>query len=111
MRVFIQHSNEIAVHNNILESLESCLRSVSSQRLVRKICRQCLSQAIGEGSQCHACKGTGHYGRIGVHEVLSATHLFDPSLKHPSMSEAGLQYVKAGLIQEVDLKTEVGTWH
>jgi hypothetical protein len=46
-----------------------------------------------------------------VHEVLDATHLFDPSLKYPSMYEAGLHYVKAGLIQEVDLEAEVGTWH
>jgi len=93
------------------EALESCLCSVSSQRLIRKICRQCLGRAIAEASKCPACKGTGSYGRIGVHEVLGATHLFDSSLKHPSMYEAGLHYVKAGLIQEVDLETEVGTWH
>ena len=93
------------------ESLESCLRSVSSQRLVRKICIQCLDRAIEDTSSCPACKGTGSYGRIGVHEVLSATHLFNPSLKYSSMYEAGLHYVKAGLIQEIDLQTEVGTWH
>jgi hypothetical protein len=27
------------------------------------------------------------------------------------MYEAGLHYVKTGLIQEIDLQTEVGTWH
>ena len=93
------------------ESLESCLRSVSSQRLVRKICQQCLGRNIEESSPCPTCKGARSYGRIGVHEVLSATHLFNPALKHPSMYEAGLQYVKAGLIQEFDLQAEVGTWH
>jgi len=93
------------------EALESCLRSVSSQRLVRKICSQCLSRTIKDVSSCPACKGTGCCGRIGVHEVLGATHLFDPSLKYPSMYEAGLHYVKTGLIQEIDLQTEVGTWH
>jgi len=93
------------------ESLESCLRSVSSQRLVRKICQQCLGRNIEEISPCPSCKGARSYGRIGVHEVLSATYLFDPALKYPSMYEAGLQYVKAGLIREADLKTEVGTWH
>ncbi len=92
------------------ESLESCLRSVSSQRLVRKICRQCLGRAVKETSQCPSCKGSGSYGRIGIHEVIGATHLFDPSLKHPSMYEAGLQYAKAGLIRETDLQTEVGIW-
>ena len=93
------------------ESLESCLRSVSSQRLVRRICRQCLGSDIKEVSPCLTCKGVGSYGRIGVHEVLSASHLFNPSLKYSNMYEAGLQYVKAGLIQELDLQTEVGTWH
>jgi type II secretory ATPase GspE/PulE/Tfp pilus assembly ATPase PilB-like protein len=93
------------------ESLESCLRSVSSQRLVRKICRQCQGKAIKEKSHCPTCKGTGSYGRIGVHEVLGVTHLFNSSLKHLSMYEAGLQYVKAGLIHEPDLQTEIGTWH
>jgi type II secretory ATPase GspE/PulE/Tfp pilus assembly ATPase PilB-like protein len=93
------------------ESLESCLRSVSSQRLVRKICRQCLGKAIKENSHCRTCKGAGSYGRIGVHEVLGVTHLFNSSLKYPSMYEAGLQYVKAGLIHEADLQTEIGTWH
>jgi type II secretory ATPase GspE/PulE/Tfp pilus assembly ATPase PilB-like protein len=93
------------------ESLESCLRSVSSQRLVRKICPQCLGRTTEDASACPGCKGTGSYGRIGVHEVLSSAHLFDSSLKHPNMYEAGLHYVKKGLIQESDLQTEVGTWH
>jgi type IV pilus assembly protein PilB len=92
------------------ESLESCLRSVSSQRLVRKICQQCLGGDIKEVSQCHACKGARSYGRIGVHEVLGVTHLFNSSLKHLSMYEAGLQYVKAGLIHQADLQTEIGIW-
>jgi len=93
------------------EALESCLRSVSSQRLVRKICTRCLGRAFEDASSCPVCKGTGSYGRIGIHEVLDATHLFDLSLKHPSMYEAGLHYVKTGLIQEIDLQSEVGTWH
>jgi type II secretory ATPase GspE/PulE/Tfp pilus assembly ATPase PilB-like protein len=70
-----------------------------------------LGQAIEDARPCPACKGTGSYGRIGVHEVLDASHLFDSSIKHSSMYEAGLQYVKAGLIKEVDLQSEVGTWH
>ena len=93
------------------EALESCLRCVSSQRLVRKICTRCLGRAFEDANSCPVCKGTGSYGRIGIHEVLDATHLFDLSLKHPSMYEAGLHYVKTGLIQEIDLQSEVGTWH
>jgi type II secretory ATPase GspE/PulE/Tfp pilus assembly ATPase PilB-like protein len=93
------------------ESLESCLRSVSSQRLIRKICTQCHGKAKNKSIQCTSCKGVGRYGRVGVHEVLSAAHLFDSASKYPTMYEAGLQHVKDGLIQEEDLKTEIGTWH
>lgn len=92
------------------ESLQSCLRSVSSQRLIRKRCQECSSKSSIEISQCLTCKGSKHYGRIGVHEVLSATHLFDSSIKHPTMHESGLQYVRAGLIRQADLDAEVGTW-
>ena len=93
------------------ESLESCLRSVSSQRLIQKICTQCQGKAKNKTIQCPSCKGIGRYGRVGVHEVLSAAHLFDSASKYPTMYEAGLQHVKDGLIQEEDLKTEIGTWH
>jgi type II secretory ATPase GspE/PulE/Tfp pilus assembly ATPase PilB-like protein len=92
------------------ESLQSCLRSVSSQRLIRKRCQECFSKSSIEMSQCFTCKGSKLYGRIGVHEVLSATHLFDSSIKHPTMHESGLQYVRAGLIRQADLDAEVGTW-
>ncbi len=92
------------------EALESCLRSVSSQRLVRKICRQCLGRDFKESNKCSSCKGSGYYGRIGVHEVLSAAHVFDLSFQYSTMYEAGLHHVKAGLIKEADLLTEVGTW-
>ncbi|MBU3549777.1 GspE/PulE family protein [Polynucleobacter sp. MWH-Berg-3C6] len=92
------------------EALESCLRSVSSQRLVRKICRLCLGRDFKESIKCSSCKGSGYYGRIGVHEVLSAAHVFDLSFQYSTMYEAGLHHVKAGLIKEADLLTEVGTW-
>ncbi len=93
------------------ESLTSCLRSVSSQRLIRKICRHCVNRVTDKSQKCLVCKGVGSYGRIGVHEVLSSKHLFDPSLNYSTMYEAGLQYVKEGLIKQIDLEAEVGTWH
>ncbi len=61
------------------ESLESCLLSISSQRLVRKTCIECLKRNQMTQSQCPTCKGSGYFGRIGVHEVLSKAHLFNPS--------------------------------
>ncbi len=91
-------------------ALESCLRSVSSQRLVRKICRQCSGGDINKGNKCASCNGSGYHGRIGVHEVLSAAHIFDLSFQYCTMHEAGIHHVKAGLIRESDLLNEVGTW-
>jgi type II secretory ATPase GspE/PulE/Tfp pilus assembly ATPase PilB-like protein len=92
------------------ESLQSCLHSVSSQRLVRKICPHCMGKINPERS-CPACKGTGLHGRLGVHEVLSTKHLFDLSLKHPTMHDAGLSHVNDGLIRQIDLDSEVNAWH
>jgi type IV pilus assembly protein PilB len=94
------------------ESLESCLRSVSSQRLVRKLCTDCKKLLIPlTSSNCSKCKGSGYYGRLGVHEVLGTKHLFDSSLPSLSMSDAGLQHIKSGLIDQATLYAEVGTWH
>ena len=93
------------------ESLESCLLSVSSQRLVRKTCQQCFGQETIPKPQCSACNGTGYFGRIGVHEVLNKTHLFNSAAPHVSMRDAGLIHVQAGLITQSSLDVEVGTWH
>lgn len=93
------------------ESLVSCLRSVSSQRLIRKLCSECKKSVAKAMSSCSKCKGSGYFGRIGVHEVLSSRHLFDSFLPSLSMSEAGSQYVKAGLIDQASLDAEVSQWH
>ena len=93
------------------ESLESCLLSVSSQRLVRKICQECIQYEENAKSQCTTCKGSGYHGRIGIHEVLSKTHLFHPSTLPISMQEAGFMHIQAGLINQAGLDAEVGSWH
>ena len=93
------------------ESLESCLLVVSSQRLVRMTCCQCLNRNSTEKPQCLNCGGGGYFGRIGVHEVLNQAKLFDSSLSFACMREAGLAHVQAGLITQADLESEVGAWH
>ena len=92
------------------ESLESCLRSVSSQRLVRRTCQHCHSKTSPQ-KPCLSCANTGYHGRLGVHEVLSSQHLLNPSLSYLSMHDAGLHYVKNGLITQSILESEIGTWH
>jgi len=71
--------------------VSSTLRCVVAQRLVRKICRNCIRPGkytrrdlrylgltsedlsgipIMEGAGCAKCGGTGYKGRTGIHEVL-----------------------------------------
>jgi type II secretory ATPase GspE/PulE/Tfp pilus assembly ATPase PilB-like protein len=93
------------------EALQSCILSVSSQRLVRRICSSCLGHITSETAVCQFCKGSLRYGCVGVHEVLSHSHLFDSHMQYVTMYEAGLEHVKAGLILQADLEEEVGRWH
>jgi type IV pilus assembly protein PilB len=90
------------------ESIESCLRCVSSQRLIRKRCKECNS--IPRKTPCHACKGSGYFGRIGVHEVLGSKQLFQ-SFEALDIYSAGVQLLKSGLIDQISLDSELGTWH
>ena len=90
------------------ESIESCLRCVSSQRLIRKLCNQCnltLSKPT-----CKLCKGSGYFGRIGVHEVLGSKQLFE-SAQVLDIYSAGMQLLKSGLIDRTSLDAELGSWH
>jgi type II secretory ATPase GspE/PulE/Tfp pilus assembly ATPase PilB-like protein len=71
-------------------AINSSLLCVLAQRLVRKICSQCvcdeddaalLSEARGlgyantfkKGAGCQACKGMGYRGRMGVFEMMRMT--------------------------------------
>jgi type II secretory ATPase GspE/PulE/Tfp pilus assembly ATPase PilB-like protein len=90
------------------ESIESCLRCVSSQRLIRKRCNQCT--LIPSKAPCKLCKGSGYYGRVGVHEVLGSKQLFE-SAQALDIYSAGMQLLKSGLIDQISLDAELGTWH
>ncbi len=90
------------------ESIESCLRCVSSQRLIRKRCKGCNS--MQSKTPCNICKGSGYFGRIGVHEVLGSEQLF-ASAQALGIYSAGTQLLKSGLIDQISLDTELGTWH
>ena len=90
------------------ESLESCLHSVSSQRLVRKLCQTCKGGVLDPlPNTCKYCKGSGYLGRIGIHEVLSGPDLFDPSSSFLSMRDAGMRHINEGLIDRAMLANEV----
>lgn len=91
------------------ESVDSCLRCVSSQRLVRKRCTQC--EKSPNKTACPHCKGSGYFGRLGVHEVLDSRQLIGLSSTHLDLYSAGMQLVNTGLIDQDSLDFEVGTWH
>ena len=90
------------------EAINSCLHCVSSQRLVRMICQHCANNM--NNTVCQFCKGTRHFGRIGVHEVFNTAMLETLSPNHLSMHVAGMLHVKAGLIEESSLISELGSW-
>ncbi|CAN2042282.1 Flp pilus assembly complex ATPase component TadA [Candidatus Magnetomoraceae bacterium gMMP-15] len=72
--------------------IPSCLRAVVSQRLVRKICPDCIEEyipseeelklydlqewkarALKYGKGCPACGDTGYRGRTGIYEILEVS--------------------------------------
>ena len=87
------------------ESIESCLLFISSQRLVRKRCKQC--NQMPSKTACQVCNGSGYFGRLGVHEVLSSKQLAE-SIHPLNIYSAGMQAVKAGLIDLASLDSELG---
>ena len=79
--------------------ISSTLIGAMAQRLVRKICTQCITERtlsteeaaslrltvppgkkikVKEGQGCHECRGTGYLGRCGIFEILP----IDESIKH-----------------------------
>ena len=92
------------------ETIESCLLCASSQRLVRRVCSKCQGNPIALKPACPFCKGSGIAGRIGVHEVLNKKQLLNLDLAYLSMRNAGMEYIKQGLISQASLNAEVGTW-
>lgn len=90
------------------ESIESCLRCVSSQRLIRKRCKECNS--MQSKTPCNLCKGSGYFGRIGVHEVLGSEQLF-ASAQALDIYSAGTQLLKSGIVDQASLDAELGSWH
>jgi type IV pilus assembly protein PilB len=98
----ITRLHNLGIHS---ESLDSCLHCVSSQRLIRKRC-QC--QINVKTAACIICKGTGYFSRLGVHEVLNLGALKNLGSDYCKMHDAGMHYVKAGVIDQAALELEIG---
>lgn len=104
--------------------IASTVNVIVGQRLVRKICNQCIvsysvsrkelvdelseqlvSQQVGgsrktirlyKGKGCKICSNTGYHGRIGIFEVLKVTE----SIKKLIMSRADSDTIKSQAIKE-----------
>ncbi|AWW43928.1 GspE/PulE family protein [Polynucleobacter paneuropaeus] len=90
------------------EHIESCLHCVSSQRLVKAYCQKCKGRTLD--SDCSKCKGSGYFGRIGVHEVLNHRMIFSQDICSLNMHSAGMHYVRQGLINPDLLTHEIGSY-
>ncbi len=75
--------------------MASVLTGLVAQRLIRKLCKQCLSKH----SDCGTCGGTGYSGRIAIFECLIVTDAFS-SLLNSGASFAALhkQAVDDGMV-------------
>ena len=96
------------------------LVGVISQRLVRRLCKECKqkrfttkeendflklnrSRMIYEPCGCPACHNTGYKGRLGIHEVLALnTSLKESILKGSSTSEIKKEAVEYGMLDLYD---------
>lgn len=89
--------------------LASSLSGIVSQRLVRKVCRDCMEQheptmremeifakrgikieKVARGKGCSSCGMTGYKGRIALHEVL----VFNDEMRRVIMNGESLQKLK-----------------
>lgn len=53
-------------------AIQSGLRGVLCQRLLRRTCSQCASESVPSSrSHCQACHGTGYDGRIPISQMVS----------------------------------------
>lgn len=100
--------------------VQSVLRGIISQRLVRKICSKCIEPYVinakelhqmglefnktGEitlyrGTGCMHCRGTGYYGRTAIFEVLPySTQLQELTQPETSLTEIRKQAKKENMV-------------
>ncbi|MEM6507697.1 MAG: GspE/PulE family protein, partial [Planctomycetota bacterium] len=96
----------------------SAVNGVLAQRLVRKICEHCKTQAppdetiaehlamqgiamdeVWKGAGCDKCRGTGYAGRLGIYEMLVLNdNLRDRVASNPNVTEFRRMCVEGGMV-------------
>ena len=110
--------------------LAPMLRGLIAQRLVRKICPDCLAphrvteseavtlagalrpgETVYRGQGCETCHGQGYRGRLPIYEVIEMTPGLE-RLIHESASEAELadaaRHICPGILDDAVLKLRAG---
>lgn len=100
------HANNVEGVINRLRSLninpavlQSCLKGILIQRLIRTICQKCTPLNLNEKPSCPNCLGTQMKGRTGIFEVFSSRPTFSTPKNntYSSIYEDGVAKVNAGL--------------
>jgi type IV pilus assembly protein PilB len=99
--------------------IASCVIGVLAQRLVRRICPRCKEQCdptpteveelrltpeqagriqFYRGRGCEQCRNTGHYGRVGLYELMAMTNdVRDLIVKRANAAELRQAAVRGGM--------------
>ncbi len=97
--------------------IHSSLNGIVAQRLVRKICPDCIQEfemdagelsdlginiqkskavKLKHGKGCVKCRNTGYKGRTGIYEIMP----YSDSLKKLTTTDTGLEYLKQKAVQD-----------
>src|SRR5262252_99250 len=110
--------------------LQSTLRAMMAQRLVRILCDRCkierpltpddlakdpryamlglkVGETVHEPRGCERCGGTGYRGRTGVFEIIETTELVRGSISAPTAAEVARRIEYLGLVP-IDTVIEAG---
>jgi len=97
--------------------VSSSLAGVLAQRLVRRLCPDCmetyipdtgdvpsdlglhLDEAIARSTGCRACRNTGYKGRLGIYELLTISD----TVRHMVMEHASAPSIAAAAARDGDL--------
>ena len=55
-------------------AIQTGLRGIVCQRLLRRVCRQCLDHPSGKEG-CKSCHGTGYKGRVPIFQLVDFNEL------------------------------------
>ena len=107
------------------ELIANCLLFVGAQRLIRKICSQCLCK-ISNQQHCSLCKSSGFTGRVAVHEIIKINQemreeIYNGDLSNlykiakysgfKTLNECAMEMVTRNLCTIDEVNRQIGQFH